>query len=457
MKEFKRRIESFAFYDHTAIEAHLEHMAQRGWLVEQPGNYLWRYRRIQPKKLHFSVTYFPNASDFDPGPTDGQRQMEEYCAKDGWIPAARWGQMQIFCNEGENPMPIETDAVTQVETIHRTMRRNMLPAHLFLLALCIYQFVFFGWQLISNTVGFLSTPSSLYMLAVWPLLFLSTLWEVCFYFRWYRKAKAAAENGEFLEIKTKRRASMVLLIILMLTLVLVFAGTAAGRRSILLWLGIVILIIFAVNTVKAGMKKKGVSRGTNRTVSLAVSVVLTIVVLAGLAVAIIRYDFMDTRTPAGTYERYGMTRKVYADTIPLRLEDLAEVGAVGWSTERRRDETFLLSNTEYVQWPLTEDNSIPDLEYTVTEIKASFLYELCKRSLTRSEDEVADGEVVLQDHYEPVGAAPWRAQEAYRLYWSDGYLNKYLLCYENRIIEIRFDWEPAPGQMAVVAEKLSGE
>lgn len=86
MKEFKRRIESFAFYDHTAIEAHLEHMAQRGWLVEQPGNYLWRYRRIQPKKLHFSVTYFPNASDFDPGPTDGQRQMEEYCAKDGWIP-----------------------------------------------------------------------------------------------------------------------------------------------------------------------------------------------------------------------------------------------------------------------------------------------------------------------------------------------------------------------------------
>lgn len=457
MKELKRRMESFAFYDRTAIESHLEDMAQLGWMVEQPGNYLWRYYSIQPKRLHFSVTYFPNASDFDPSPTDGQRQMEEYCAKDGWIPAARWGQMQIFYNEGENPTPIETDAVTQVETIHRTMHRNMLPTHLFLLALCFYQFIFLGWQLISDPVDFLSNPYSLYMLAVWPLLVLSALWEVYFYFRWYRRAKAAAENGVFLEIKTHRRASILLLTISMLILVLTFAGSAAGRWSILLWLGIVILIIFAVKTVKAGMKKKGVSRGTNRTVSMAVSVVLTIAVMAGLTVAIIRYDFMDTRTSVGSYEHYGMTRKVYADTIPLRIEDLEEAAAVSWSTEQRRDETFLLSNTEYIQWPLTENNSIPDLEYTVTEIKAPILYELCKRALTRSEDEVVDGEVVLQDHYEPVDAMPWGAQEAYRLYWSDGYLNKYLLCFENRIIEIHFDWKPTPHQMAVVAEKLSGE
>lgn len=242
MKELKRSMESFAFYDHTAIEAHLEDMAQRGWMVEQPGNYLWRYRRIRPQKLHFSVTYFPNASDFDPGPTDGQRQMEEYCAKDGWIPAARWGQMQIFYNEGENAAPVETDAVTQVETIHRTMHRSMLPIHLFLLAFCIYQFVFLGWQLISDPVDFLSNPYFLYMLAVWPLLLLSTLWEVCFYFHWYRRAKEAAENGEFLEIKTNRRASIILLTISMLILMLTFAGSAAGRWSILLWLGIVILI-----------------------------------------------------------------------------------------------------------------------------------------------------------------------------------------------------------------------
>mgnify|MGYP004516078325 CR=1 FL=1 len=91
MKNVKKRFKWFAFYDKTAIEEKMEAMAAKGWLLEQPANHRWRYHRIEPKKLHFSVTYFPDASAFDPGPTEGQCRMEEFCAKDGWVPAARWG------------------------------------------------------------------------------------------------------------------------------------------------------------------------------------------------------------------------------------------------------------------------------------------------------------------------------------------------------------------------------
>ena len=48
------------------------------------------------------------------------------------------------------------------------------------------------------------------------------------------------------------------------------------------------------------------------------------------------------------------------------------------------------------------------------------------------------------------------AREAYRLIGPDGSpYNRYLLCYDSRIIEIWFDWEPTPAQMAVTGEKLS--
>ena len=69
MKTRKRRIEYFSFYNHTGIEAHLTQMANKGWLIESISNLYWTYRRIDPKNIHFCVTYYPRASDFDPGPS----------------------------------------------------------------------------------------------------------------------------------------------------------------------------------------------------------------------------------------------------------------------------------------------------------------------------------------------------------------------------------------------------
>ena len=68
MLRTKRRMEFFAFYDDQGIARHLERMAQKGWLIERINNYFWTYRKIEPQRLRFAVTYFPEASDFNPGP-----------------------------------------------------------------------------------------------------------------------------------------------------------------------------------------------------------------------------------------------------------------------------------------------------------------------------------------------------------------------------------------------------
>lgn len=453
MKEYKRRMEAVSFYDRRAIEERLTEMAAQGWMVEQPGTYFWRYRRTEPKKLHFAVTYFSNASGFDPGPTEGQQQMEEYCARDGWICAVHWGQMQIFYNERESPTPIETDPVTQVETIHRTMRKNMW-GHVVLLALCLYQLIFCFLQLRTDPVDFLSTPSRLYMVLFWLILPISPLRELLCYRSWHHRAVAAAEQGEFLEIKSRPWESALLLLISALILVAVFACIPTYRGFMAVWTLCIVGISLVVHLATRWMKKKGFSRSRNRTVSMALSVLLAIALLTGVTVSVIRYRLWDTHEPVGTYEKYGLARNVYADDIPLRIENLMEVLRVDWSTEARINETFLLRNTEYTQWPLSEEHELPQLEYTVTEVNAPFLYEFCKNGLIRPDDEVRDGVVVLADHYEPSDPVPWGAQAAYRLYFSDGYLNHYLLCYENRFVELNLDWEPTAEQMAIVAKRL---
>ena len=57
MKTKKRRYETYSFYDHTGIAAHLEKMARKGWMLEEITTWTWVYRKIQPAALTFAVCY----------------------------------------------------------------------------------------------------------------------------------------------------------------------------------------------------------------------------------------------------------------------------------------------------------------------------------------------------------------------------------------------------------------
>ena len=84
MRETKRQMSLYSFYDHTGIEKHLARMAERGWLLCGIGQLFWHYRRIEPKKITFSVCYFPQATIYDPRPSEGQEEFYDLCAHTGW-------------------------------------------------------------------------------------------------------------------------------------------------------------------------------------------------------------------------------------------------------------------------------------------------------------------------------------------------------------------------------------
>ncbi len=451
----KQTFEFFSFYDNAGMERRLEQMAEKGWMLEKMGSIFWRWKAIEPQSLHFAVTYFPNASEFDPGPTEGQEIFTEFCERSGWTLLLRHGQMQVFYTEHPDTLPIETDALVQVETVHKTMKRSMLPTQTLMLILCLWQLAFSCYRFHTDPIEFLASPSSLYMVPAWLLLFAGCLCELGFYFRWYRRAKGQAEEtGTFLHIKTSRTMSLLLLIASLIMILASIFGSAISLASTFLWLALLPLISLTANGAKAWMKRRRFSRQTNRLITLTTTVLLTLTALVVLCWVIIRFDGFERKQPVGSYGVHGYEFDIYDDPIPLTVEELTGITEGLWSKEERVTGSLLLAQREYRQDALpTGDNDVPHMSYTVIDVKFPAFYDLCLHELLSEND---DWPEEYRDTYQVVDPTPWGAADAYREYTPDGIpTHRYILCYADRIVTIWPGWDLSEEQMAIAGQALN--
>ena len=64
MKNVTYRWNTFQLYDYRGVEEHLSAMAAKGWRLEKAGNQLWTYRRAEPAKVRYAVTYSYDRAGF---------------------------------------------------------------------------------------------------------------------------------------------------------------------------------------------------------------------------------------------------------------------------------------------------------------------------------------------------------------------------------------------------------
>ena len=206
MKEKNRRLETLSFYDHTGIEKHLAKMAQKGWMIERITNQFWTYRKIEPKKVRFAVIYYPEASVLR-GLTEKERLLQDYCETAGWKLVTRWTQMQVYCNDAENPVPLETDAVIQIENINKTAWRTHLRGY----------WIMFGLMLFLGMLVMLVATGGFVDTGVYLLLFAVVVWcvvELAAYYIWYDKAeRMARDEGLLLPTKSRRGFQTAILVV----------------------------------------------------------------------------------------------------------------------------------------------------------------------------------------------------------------------------------------------------
>lgn len=455
MKTKKHRLECFSFYNHTGIEQHFTRMAKKGWLIESISNFYWTYRKIEPKGIHFCVTYYPRASDFDPEPSEDQQTFHDFCAHTGWQLACTWHQMQVFYNEKESPIPLETDPVMEVDILHRACKKNFLPSNFIMLALALLMTVYFIAGIYFDPIGLLSSSSRLVSQFAYMCMLAISVIELVTYFRWHKKAASAAQDGVFVDTPSTAKFQIFILVLLLFGLIWWFINLFAADDPLLLWVAIVMFIyifgvMFLVNGIKQWLKKAKASRGLNRTLTLVACFILPIIMTS-----LIVY------TGITAVQNNWILKNPFDDSaIPLSVSDFYEIDEEVYIEQNRNNQTFLVSQrvvNMYPDWNTDGFHELPDLRYTITTVKVPFLYDWCKQQVFYDQDEsnnnIPEGHRSL---YKEIDAAPWGAETAYRLYHEEGWWqDAYLLYYKDSIIEIQFDWEPTADDMAIVNLKLN--
>lgn len=463
MKNTKRRLEPLTFFDHTGISSHLEKMAAKGWMIEKIENTGWLYRRIEPKKVHFAVSYYPKASEFDPEPSEEQKMFHEFCAHTGWQLACTSAQLQIFYNEKENPIPIETEPQLEVDAIHASAKKNFIPSYIVLLVLAGLQGTMWLSNLLGDPLDLLSNSTQLFAGLMWLLLAVLCGTELICYFRWLKKAKIAAECGEFLKTPSTTKLQKFVLGVAIIGGIIWFVDYIIWgdklKRTIALLMCIYMPALFIiVNATKNFLKRKKASTGVNRTITWITSFVVSFAMMGAITFGTLyaSKQGLFAEKEEETYEHNGMTWVIHQDELPLVVEDLLEVDYDGYIRERRGNMSMLLGQLVMRQYPRYDTENyrdVPQLEYIMTVVKVPALYDMCKERVIYDRENLR---YMSPQEYRESDASLWGANEAYRLYDLEyGAEDTYLLCYENLIIEIFFDWEVTAEQMAIVGEKLN--
>lgn len=433
MRDVKRRIETYSFYDRSGIAAHLEAMAAKGWQLEHMTNLIWIYRRSAPQRLRYAVTYYPGGSAYDPEPNPALAEFYELCEHEGWERVAGFAEMNIFVNRRENPTPLETDPAVELGVIERSVRRRLTrPYWIMLVVTALFAFLGLGNLFVDPVYalsGLYSVPAGLCLEFCAAALAV----ELVGYYRWRSRAREAAEHGESVETKSPYQALRVLLILALAALAVMLlcmfiVGDNYMRFTICVILGVYI-IGSAIMRASTKLLKR---RGSSKTKTMVLSVALVFAVCFALYSAA-----APTANDLG--EEFYSAEEDYVNSM-LTLAALVGHETPGYMPSWSKRESVLLAQSSVRDWYresyyTDSSENIGDLEYTTTYVKLPALYGFCERTASRGG--------------ESVDPEPWGALRAYSM-GGDAYT----LCYDGRIVEISLPFTPTEEQMAIVDEKL---
>ena len=342
MRNTKRELNPYSFYDTEGLARHFERMAAEGWAPDRVGLFI-RYRRIKPQKLRFAVAFYPDSDDTP----EGEDVFIDYCEQAGWQHAVGagaltfWGDnvdgeggshsgrsRHVFCTADENAVEIDTDPVLQVDATHRGLKPycHWLVAFSILL---ITQLDTIADGLRRDPFSGIASGASLVMLGLWMILIVICLSQCIGYYRWYGKAKQiAAKEGRFLRPKSRPWLQTLWRLILLLTIfsavVVILMGNDTSGQARLYYVTLLIVCgpIAAAFFAYSSMERAGAKRG-ERCVITALVMVLTVAAVAGLSYTMKQNGlFEDGNANAEWYSENGAHFTIYHDPLLLYLSDL---------------------------------------------------------------------------------------------------------------------------------------
>lgn len=459
MKGTTKRIINFRFDRYEDTENKLEKLAAKGLFLEECGSLLWTFRKGEPKKLKYTVTYFSEGSVFNPDITDNQQTYFDYAKAAGWNFVTQLNQMQIFCSEADNPIPFETDEKEKFNNIKRCMKKSFIPSMFMTILILALNMVLQFNSFQRDPIDFLSDTGRLFPVSMLLLATIYVMYSLLDYYVWcIRSERSIATGGGCAE-----SSNMVhrIVDIIFTIFIFVFAGYVLfymafemGWVVLLFILQMPILTFVFWASIKY-LKRKKVSAAKNKIISVTMLTIVSFAYIAFIMMLVLKFGFntdnsSEYRTVSWPVNSaHNREYKLYSDNIPLKCEDLyGEIDYDYYSYEEKKDSTLFLSKSVYRQDSLPAKNSPPEIEYEILEIQIDFVYQLSKDHLLEIPE--------WRDNtsFEPVDNKVFETVEAYQRYYDDNPTGEYILLFDNKIIVLDMEKPVTAEQVKIIKEKL---
>lgn len=228
-------------YDYVTAEKHLAEMAAKGWILDEIGTYGWRYKKCNPAKMRFAIT-FVNSYEDDVQP-ESASMLESYYASKGWKKLIVWQKMHIYYNMNPEGEPFEKDEMSRLENTWSAIKNGYIPQAVILL---IVQ----GLALFRNIKGYIETgvpigEEEILLFFALGCAVLAPLAMLLSYWKWYKKSKEdVKQKGQIFRMKRIGFIGKLFMALAMVLLAAWCAVTNSVQAAI-----IVVIILIAVSFI----------------------------------------------------------------------------------------------------------------------------------------------------------------------------------------------------------------
>jgi len=447
MAQYTYRMNHRPITDFTGITGWLEKMAAKGWMLDFCGTLFWKFRKIEPRQVHFSAIYLPiDCNAFSPVRTPEVEELEELCAGTGWYWVSSMYQLQIFANEEADPAPLDSDPVVQVESLHRAMMQNVLPSNIILLVIAGVM-ALFCWSSIF-TGNFYSNIGFGHWLAafIFTIVILMVLGELAIYYIWHKRAKEDAQSG-FLR-PTRSFPGLMTVFLAVLLVVYVLWVCALPWQSQLTALSSLFIFILVRGFANLGRKNEKLSSWAN--IAVIAFLGLWVVLFPVISISIRNQIEASTHHPQSVVLYEGREYTLNRDEIPLKTEDLMEIDPDLQNYTCEIESFFPCRITHNTQHHLYGNTGTPMLHYTIWDYPLPLYRDYFLDQAINEEFYPTHGELDPE---------VWEAEAVYRLQQNGQPQNVYVICWEGRIVSLHIRLETenpelTAEQIATIVEKL---
>ncbi len=459
MADVKYRIEGYDFYDTDGMARQLEKMAADGWMIENISGIFYKYRRCGKQNVAFAVTYFVKNNDFDTYPTPQQQQYIDICRQAGWQPVLFNRQLQVFMNTDPDAVPVETDAVTQVDNIHAMAKKGWLINNILFIGLGILNLFTSIGRIKLDVVQFLSSPVHIIGILFWLFYTVAMVLATVRYYSWYNKAKKQAEEtGIYLQPKAKGvNAYAALFIVIVLWLAYMLSAAGGGQGRYLLRAVVAVGMAFIIMKAMVGEARRMGKTGKELETLAVITIVVAALVGISIAGRMMMPSMLHEETEDGTFITYegveeyhpdilvetGRVVTPYEEYFPLKIRDINP----GFITPSR-----FIYDVEGGNWiRLLRIRQVADGAslYVYIYYPSRWAYPIVEWRETNSTADVF--------HYEKQDPQPWNADRVYVMKDEAGnHQGRMIVCWPDKIVALTLPVRSdlTGEQIGVITEKL---